>query len=113
MDRSIPEELKNRKEWFDSYVEALEVRSTRADPEDGPYRCPCCGHKTLDARGDFDICPVCFWEDDGQDDHDADTIRGGPNGALSLTQARQNFAEFGACERKFVDKVRKPRNDEL
>jgi hypothetical protein len=27
--------------------------------------------------------PVCFWEDDGQDDHDADLVRGGPNGALS------------------------------
>jgi hypothetical protein len=43
----------------------------------------------------FQICPVCFWEDDGQDDHDAEAIRGGPNYELSLSQARRNFAKFG------------------
>jgi hypothetical protein len=42
---------------------------------------------TLNERGGWEICAVCFWEDDGQDDHDADNVRGGPNGALSLTQA--------------------------
>ncbi|MEW9527386.1 hypothetical protein [Microbispora sp. NPDC049125] len=30
--------------------------------------------------------PVCFWEDDGQDDHDADEVHGGPDFELSLTQ---------------------------
>ncbi|MFF1770133.1 CPCC family cysteine-rich protein [Streptomyces sp. NPDC058249] len=35
--------------------------------EDGPYGCPCCGFLTLDERGSYEICPVCFWEDDGQD----------------------------------------------
>ncbi len=28
------------------------------------------------------------WEDDGQDGHDADVVRGGPNGRLSLIVAR-------------------------
>jgi hypothetical protein len=28
------------------------------------YTCVVCGHKTLDSRHDWDICPVCFWEDD-------------------------------------------------
>jgi hypothetical protein len=55
---------------------------------------------------------VCFWEDDGQDDHDADEVRGGPNGTLSLTQARTNFRMFGACEMHFVSKVRGPLLDE-
>jgi hypothetical protein len=27
-------------------------------------QCPCCGYYTLDGRGGYDICPVCFWEDD-------------------------------------------------
>ena len=27
-------------------------------------RCLCCGYRALDERGGFDICPVCFWEDD-------------------------------------------------
>ena len=38
----------------------------------------------------------CGWEDDGQDDHDADVVRGGPNGRLSLTQARLDYAEVVA-----------------
>ena len=46
---------------------------------------------TLSERGGFEICSVCWWEDDGQDDADADVVRGGPNGDLSLTQARKNF----------------------
>ena len=28
------------------------------------YKCLCCGYRTLDTRGEYDICPVCFWEDD-------------------------------------------------
>lgn len=76
------------------------------------YRCRCCGYRTLGERGGFEICSVCFWEDDGQDDQDADEVRGGPNADLSLTQARQNFREFGACERRFLENVRPPTEDE-
>ncbi len=75
--------------------------------EDGYYHCPCCGFPTLHSRGSFDVCAICYWEDDGQDSHDADRVRGGPNAMISLTQARENFARFGACELRFVDKVRK------
>jgi hypothetical protein len=60
------------------------------------YPCPCCGSRSLGERGVYEICDVCFWEDDGQDDHDADVVRGGPNGVLSLTEARQNFRQCGA-----------------
>ncbi|HDV6321953.1 TPA: hypothetical protein RJR38_003806 [Burkholderia multivorans] len=35
---------------------------------DLPLRCPCCRSKTLRERGGFEICSVCFWQDDGQDD---------------------------------------------
>ncbi|MGL5487706.1 MAG: CPCC family cysteine-rich protein, partial [Shewanella sp.] len=63
---------------------------------DLPLRCACCGCKTLSERGGFEICAVCFWEDDGQDDDDADEVLGGPNGDLNLIQARANFQEFGA-----------------
>lgn len=56
---------------------------------------------------------VCWWEDDGQNDHDADVIRGGPNGSLSLTQARENFRRFEASEQRFVGKTRKPLPEEL
>jgi hypothetical protein len=76
------------------------------------YSCPCCGFKTLRGRGQYELCRVCFWEDDGQDDHDADEVRGGPNSTLSLAQARINFRAFGACESHFVNKVRPPLPDE-
>lgn len=109
-----PEELERRRQWFEWYVEQQASNSVRS-PEGnaGPFRCPCCGCLALDERGGYDICPVCFWEDDGQDDHDADVVRGGPNGALSLTQARANFRQFGACEERFIDKVRPPRAEEM
>lgn len=78
-----------------------------------PLRCPCCRCRTLARRGQYFICPVCFWEDDGQDNADADDIRGGPNGHLSLTQAQANYREFGASRRQDLPHVRKPRAEEL
>ena len=58
--------------------------------------CPCCGERTLSERAAFEICPVCSWEDDGQTERDADVVRGGPNGTLSLADARQLYAERNA-----------------
>jgi len=76
------------------------------------HPCPCCEYKTIGDRGGFEICPICFWEDDGQDDADADEVRGGPNELMSLTEARQNFRRFGAADEKFVKDVRRPKPDE-
>jgi len=101
------EEIARRKAWFYSYIERLENSSVVLGPENGPYRCPCCHHLTLDERGGYDICPVCFWEDDGQDDQDADAIRGGPNPG-SLTQARMNYLRFGASDQRRLEHVRPP-----
>ncbi|SMP03937.1 CPCC family cysteine-rich protein [Chryseobacterium profundimaris] len=28
-------------------------------------QCYCCGYYTLEERGHYEICPVCFWEDGG------------------------------------------------
>ncbi|MEV8352391.1 CPCC family cysteine-rich protein [Streptomyces niveus] len=72
--------------------------------EDGPHPCPCCGFLTLGERSSFEICPVCFWEDD----HDADRVRSGPNGRLSLTEARRNFHAIGACDERCTQFVRAP-----
>ena len=57
--------------------------------------------------------PVCFWEDDGQDDHDTDEVRGGPNYALSLTVARANYRRIGAAEDRVLPHVRTARPSEL
>jgi hypothetical protein len=77
------------------------------------HRCPCCGCRTLRQRGRLEMCPVCAWGDAGQDEHDADTVRGGPNGALSLRQARANYRRFGASAAAFAGRVRKPQPEEL
>ena len=72
------------------------------------YRCPCCRSLTLHGRGHFEMCPVCRWEDDGQDEAEAARVRGGPNGMLSLTQARLNFARCGACDPERAVRARPP-----
>ncbi len=77
------------------------------------YHCPCCAFPTLTGRGHFDLCAVCFWEDDGQDQHDADRVRGGPNGDLSLSQAIANFVVYGACEERVATQVRLPTQEEM
>jgi hypothetical protein len=74
--------------------------------------CPCCGHLTLSERGGFEICEVCFWEDDGQDDVDAHVERGGPN-AGTLWQARTSFLVRGSCDEVSVESVRPPGPGEL
>jgi hypothetical protein len=37
-------------------------------------QCPCCKYLTLENKGEFEICILCDWEDDGQDDPYADEI---------------------------------------
>jgi len=49
---------------------------------ESPYNCPCCGYRTLVARGANETCDRCLWTDDGQDDEDADVVRAGPNHEL-------------------------------
>ena len=57
--------------------------------------CPCCGLPTLGERASYEICVVCWWEDDGQDNDAADKVWGGPNGRYSLIAARNNFLNHG------------------
>ena len=77
------------------------------------YKCPCCGYFTLGEKADntFQICPVCYWEDDGVQLNDP-TYEGGAN-SISLNQAMQNFKKIGAIEERFKQDVRLPKEDEL
>jgi hypothetical protein len=84
--------LEQRRRWFSAYTSQKNVFAPeRAEP----YSCPCCGHRALDERGAYEICGRCGWEDDGQDDHDSHVARGGPNGRLSLDDARRRYTEEG------------------
>jgi hypothetical protein len=59
-------------------------------------QCPTCDYFTLPDRGQYEICPICFWEDDGLDLDRPDDISG-PN-HLTLREARANFRDIGACD---------------
>ena len=73
--------------------------------------CPCCGYRTLSSCNDYEICPVCFWEDEPGSLRDPDYI-GGAN-AVSLRVGRSNFERFGAVEGRFRTHVRSPEANEL
>lgn len=75
------------------------------------YPCPCCGFKVFIGRGCYDICPICFWEDELSQEEDPYTCDG--VNKVSLYNAQRNYLKFGACEYGFVDKVRNPNNLEL
>lgn len=70
------------------------------------FPCPCCGNLTLEENriGSFEICPVCFWENDNIQFDDPD-YEGGAN-VVSLNQARQNYQEFGASMKEYIANVR-------
>jgi len=61
--------------------------------------------------GNYEICKVCFWEDDLVQLADP-TFEGGAN-KVSLNQAQKNYREFGACEREMIPHVRKAYPEEL
>jgi hypothetical protein len=74
--------------------------------------CPCCGFLTLESdSGAWEICEVCFWEDDPLQLVEASSA-GGAN-AVSLDEARENFRAFGASEPRFKRHVRAPRPQEV
>ena len=77
------------------------------------YACPCCASLTFDELpyGSFDICAVCFWEDDNVQYEDPDYM-GGANG-ISLNMAKQNFQLFGAIKKEFIPYTRKPLEKEM
>ena len=72
-------------------------------------KCQCCGCLTIEEE--YDICPVCCWEDDNVQSKDP-CFAGGAN-RVSLNEARENYLRFGACEERFTDRARPPLEDEL
>jgi hypothetical protein len=72
------------------------------------YTCPCCGYKTLENEppGTYDICPICFWEDDPVQ-YEQPYYSGGAN-HISLIEAQKKFKKFGTCDKNMLAHVRKP-----
>lgn len=79
-----------------------------------PAPCPVCCFLTCaqEQIGDFGICPVCWWEDDGLRDDHLD-FPSGANKGLSIALARANFAKYEAAHKEWVDQVRGPLAEEI
>ena len=72
------------------------------------YPCPCCGYLTLtEPPGSYDICPICFWEDDALQLEFATTLVGGANG-VTLADAQRAFEATGVREGRLLPYVRAP-----
>jgi hypothetical protein len=54
---------------------------------------------------------VCHWHEDFVCREYANEVAG-PN-KVSLNQARENYKNFGASDKRFIDKARKPFDEEL
>lgn len=86
-------DILRRREYFQTCFPAIEgSEGKKTGPL--PNSCPFCGYLTLDTRSGWVICSFCFWEDDGQDNHDADLVYGGPNGEDSLTAYRLRLYDW-------------------
>jgi hypothetical protein len=77
---------KNRQIRLGYKKQAEEFRKKLGPP---PYTCPCCGYKTLRNYAEYDICPICKWEDDPPM-RDNPYYTGGANG-MSLYDAQQKL----------------------
>lgn len=83
-DNIILADFTTRRKAFDKFITDNNLKL---------FTCPGCGFPTLVERGGYDICDVCNWEDDNQDDGNEDDILGGPNSNLSLTQNRLDIGK--------------------
>ena len=61
----------------------------------GRFSCPCCHYLTLNTQppGSYQVCEICFWEDDIEQFNDPQ-FKGGVN-RISLREAQRNFEAFG------------------
>ena len=73
---------------------------------EGTHRCPCCDYFTLQGRGQYEVCPVCYWEDDGTQLDALDDVSNANH--VSLRTARMNFQSIGAADAAAVSLVATP-----
>jgi len=107
--------LIERRQYFDRHLPKLKGADRRKNIKNLGNTCPSCGYPTIEERCAWEICSICFWEDDGQDDQDADEVYGGPNNDYSLTVHRfewsKNLQELKKDDSKTSDLLK--RIDEL
>ncbi len=93
-DIEILAAFRDRRSHYDAYLQSNGIPV---------HTCPGCGFPTLEERGAFEICIICSWEDDGQDDNARSMLArlelsgikiSGPNGGLTLMDNRTNIGRI-------------------
>jgi hypothetical protein len=71
------------------------LRGRGAIPEGLPAEsCPCCGYPTLRTAQCYEICVLCFWEDDLDGPRFSSEQGVGANGMYSFDEGRANCAKY-------------------
>lgn len=61
--------------------------------------CACCQYKTIERRGEYSVCPICFWKDDGT----LDLQDLSPVNLMTLGEARGNYKKAGVVSELFQE----------
>ena len=67
------------------------------------HACYCCEFLALKTIGEYEICPVCFWEDDGTKHLQLFS----QCNKRTLLEGKLNYKEYGAIDIMYVNKVEK------
>lgn len=94
--------LRSNKQSLPVQLERAEFQSEPVPVEfDAPCACPCCGLATLPDLGNYSICRVCWWEDDGTDNAEPQYSDG--SNKVSLIRARINVLQTGLFDPRRSD----------
>ena len=99
--------LQNKTVLISDSTELMNAEAVEWYSPDDPtprHQCPCCDYISLPERGNYLICPICYWEDDGLD-LDALNEPSGPNHGMTLREGRRNFLALGACDKNMLQNV--------
>ncbi|WP_126971541.1 CPCC family cysteine-rich protein [Gynurincola endophyticus] len=71
------------------------------------FFCNCCGYNTLMQfrDGTYEVCEICYWEDDKTQTDNPDYVSGANK--ISLNEARKNYEQSGASDLTLLQYVRK------
>ena len=82
--KMLLKEFEKRRTTMQQYIDENQKKATV---------CPGCAYPTLPKKWFHEICCICNWQHDGQNDVEANEDLGGPNEG-SLTENRLNIGEF-------------------
>lgn len=70
------------------------------DEINSKLKCPCCDFYSLYNWSEYEVCPICYWEDDGSKDNNYSSAN-----KSTLKEYRVNFFEknnFEDLEKKYI-----------